>query len=91
MITDNIRICESVGKLKGIGKQGEAIMNDMNIHTIDDLQRYVQLYGLIKMIIQGLGQSYDNGLEDRLGKPMPFINGHRKWKIRIIRDMEIYG
>ena len=66
-------------------------MNEINIHTIDDLQRYVQLYGLIKMIIQGFGQSYDNGLEALFWKPMPFINGNRKWKIRIFRDMEIYG
>ena len=39
--TDKIWLCESVGKLKGIGKQGEVKMNEMKIHTIDDLQRYV--------------------------------------------------
>ena len=37
--TDNIWICESVGKLKGIGKQGEVKMNKINVHTIDDFQR----------------------------------------------------
>ena len=41
MKTDNIWICEYVGKIKGIGKQGEVKMNEMNIHTIDDLQRCV--------------------------------------------------
>ena len=41
MKTDNIWICQSVGKLKGIGKQGEAKTNEMNIHTINDLQGYV--------------------------------------------------
>ena len=39
--TDKIWLCESVGKLKGIGKQGEVKMNEINIHTIADLQRYV--------------------------------------------------
>ena len=41
MKTDKIWICESVGKLKGIGKQGEAKINETSIHIIDDLQRYV--------------------------------------------------
>ena len=51
MKTDKIWICESVGKLKGIGKQGEVKMNDINIHTIADLQRYVRSYGLPKLAI----------------------------------------
>ena len=42
MKTDNIWIYQSVGKLKGIGKQGEAKMNDTNIHIIADLQRNVR-------------------------------------------------
>ena len=41
MKTDKIWLCESVGKLKGIGKQVEAKMNEMSIHTIADLQRHV--------------------------------------------------
>ena len=41
MKTDKIWLCESVGKPKRIGKQREAKMNEMNIHTISDLQRYV--------------------------------------------------
>ena len=40
--TDNIWLCESVGKLKGIVKQGEVKMNEINVHTITDFQRYVQ-------------------------------------------------
>ena len=39
--TDKIWICEYVGKLKGIGKKGELKMNEINIHTIADFQRYV--------------------------------------------------
>ena len=49
--TDKIWLCESVGKLKGIGKQGEVKINEMNIHTIADLQRYVRSYGLPKLPI----------------------------------------
>ena len=51
--TDNIWLCESVGKLKGIGKQGEVKMNEINIHTIADLQRYVKSYGFLKLPIRG--------------------------------------
>ena len=47
--TDKIWLCESVGKLKGIGKQGEVKMNDINVQTIADFQRYVQSYGLPKL------------------------------------------
>ena len=39
--TDEIWLSEYVVKFKGIGKQGEVKMNEMNIHTITDLQRYV--------------------------------------------------
>ena len=54
--TDKIWLCESVGKLKGIGKQVEVKMHDINSHTIADLQRYVQSYGLPKLSIRGLGK-----------------------------------
>ena len=39
--TDKIWLCESIGKLKGIGNQGEVKMNEINVHTITDFQRYV--------------------------------------------------
>ena len=39
--TDKIWLSEYFGKLKGIGKQGEVKMNEININTIADLQRYV--------------------------------------------------
>ena len=51
--TDKIWICESVGKLKGIGKQGEVKMNDINGPTIGDFQRHVQSYGLPNLSICG--------------------------------------
>ena len=41
MKTDKIWICGSVGKLKVIGNQGEVKMNEINVHTIADFQRYV--------------------------------------------------
>ena len=34
--TDKIWLRESVGRLKGIGKQGEVKMNEIEIHTIAD-------------------------------------------------------
>ena len=37
--TEKIWLCESVGKLKGIGKQGEVKMHEINVHTIADFQR----------------------------------------------------
>ena len=40
--TDKIWFGQSVGKLKVIVKQGEVKTNDINIHTIADLQRYVR-------------------------------------------------
>ena len=39
--TEKIWLCESVGKLKGIGKQAEVKMHEINVHTIADFQRYV--------------------------------------------------
>ena len=37
---DKIWLCESVGKLKGVGKKGEMKIHEINIHAIDDLQTY---------------------------------------------------
>ena len=66
-------------------------MNKINIHTIADLQRYVQSYGLPKMPIRGLGQIYEHGLVALPRKPTPSIKDHRKEKIPISRDMERDG
>ena len=55
---NSIWLCESVGKLKVIGKQGEVKMNEINVHTIADFHRYVQSYGLPNLSICGLGQIY---------------------------------
>ena len=76
--TDKIWIGESVGKIKGIGKQGEVRMNDINVHTIANFQRYVRSYGLPKLSIRGLGKTYEHVLVALPGKPTPSIKDHRK-------------
>ena len=78
--TDKIWICESVGKLKGIGKQREVKTNEVNIHTIAGLQRYVWSYGLPKLPICGLGRIYEHGLVALPVKPTPSIKDHKKAK-----------
>ena len=70
--TDKIWLCESVDKLKGIGKQGEVKMNEMYIHTIANSQIYVRSYGLPKLPICGLGRIYEHGLVALPGKPNVF-------------------
>ena len=35
---DKLQLCESVGKIKGLGKQAKEKMNELSIHTIADLQ-----------------------------------------------------
>ena len=37
-------------------------MNEMKIHTIADLQKYVQSYGFTNLPIRGLGRFYEHGL-----------------------------
>ena len=76
--TEKIWLCESVGKLKGIGKQGEVKMYEINVHTIADFQRYVQSYGFPKLSISGLGKIYERALVALPGKPAPSFKDHRK-------------
>ena len=65
-------------------------MNDINIHTIADLQRYIRSYGFLNMPIQGFGQIYEHGLEALPGKTKPFVKCHRKaknWYLSIYEDI----
>ena len=78
--TDKIWLCESVGQLKGIGKQGEVKMKEISIHTIANFQRYVPSYGLPKLPICGLGQIYEHALVALPGKRTPSTKDHRKAK-----------
>ena len=76
--TDKIWLCESVGKLKGIGKQGEVKINEINVHTIADFKRYVRSYGLPKLSIRSLGQIYNHSLVALPRKSTPSFKCHRK-------------
>ena len=53
-------------------------MNEINVHTITDFQRYVRSYGLPKLSICGLGQIYNHALVALPGKPTPSVKDHRK-------------
>ena len=55
-------------------------MNEMNIHTIADLQRYVQSYGFPKLPIRGFVQINEHGLEALPRKPKPSVKDQRKSK-----------
>ena len=54
--TDKVWLCESVGKLKGVGQMAIAKMNELRIHTIADLQLHVRHRG--KVPIQGFYRIY---------------------------------
>ena len=56
--TDKICLFEYLGKLKRIGNQVYGKINEMNIHTIADLQRYSRSYWFPKLKIRGFGQIY---------------------------------
>ena len=86
--TDKIWLCDSVGKLKGIVKQGEVKMNEMNINTISDLQMYVRSYGLPNLPIRGLGRIYEHGLEIYPGNRRLPSKTTGELKIPIYRYME---
>ena len=45
--TDKVWLCESVGKLKGVGQLAIAIMNELRIHTIADIQLHVHHHGKV--------------------------------------------
>ena len=89
--TEKTWLCESVGKLKGIGNQGEVKMNEINVHTITNFQRYVRSYGLPKLSIRGLGQIYDHALVALPRKPTPSAKDTGKREIPITRDMKRDG
>ena len=78
--TYKIWLYESVGGLKGTGKQGEEKMNETNIHTIADLKRHVRSYGFPKLTIQVFDRIYEHGMEAIPRKLTPSIKDHRKAK-----------
>ena len=66
-------------------------MNEINIHNIADLQRYVRSYRLPNLPIQGLGQIYEHVLVALPRKPTPSVKYHRKQEIPVYRYMERDG
>ena len=76
--TDKVWICESIGKLKGVGHQGEAKTNELNIYTISDFQHHVNLYVLSKVQIQDFGQIYELTLQALPEKPSTSMKDHRQ-------------
>ena len=65
-------------------------MNDINVHTIADFQRYVRSYGLTKLPICGLSQIYEHALVALPRKPTPSVKDHKKEKplfLEIWREM----
>ena len=87
--TDKVWLCESVGKLKGVGQLAKAKMNELRIHMIADIQLHVRHCG--KVPIRGFGQIYVMALQALPGNPPSSFKDHRKAKIRIIVDMERDG
>ena len=53
---DKVWLCESVGKLKGVGQPAIAKMNELRIHKIDVLQLRVRHRG--KVTIRGFDRIY---------------------------------
>ena len=85
--TDKIWLCESVGKLKGIGKQGEVKMHEINVRTIANFQRYVQSYGLPKLSILGLGKIYERALVALPREKRAFRQGPQESKKSVLLEV----
>ena len=66
-------------------------MNEINVLTIANFQRYVRSYGLPKLPILGLLQIYEHVLVALTGTPTPSIKDRRKAKkslfLEIWREM----
>ena len=75
---DKVWLCESVGKLKGVGQLARAKMNELRIHTIADLQLHVRHHE--KVHIRGFSQIYDMALQALPGNPPSSFKDHRKSK-----------
>ena len=75
---DKVWLCESVGKLKGVGQKSKAKTNELSIHIIADLQLHVCHHGIPKVPTRGFGQIYDITLQALPGKTPPSFKDHRK-------------
>ena len=77
---DKLWLCESVGKLKGVGQLEKSKMNELSIHTIADLQLHVHHHSIPRVHIRGFGRIYDIALQDLSGNPPYSFKDHRKAK-----------
>ena len=77
---DKVWICESVGKLKGVGQLAKAKTNKLSIHTISDLQLHVHRHGIPKVLIRGFDIFYDIALQYLPENPPSSLKEHRKAK-----------
>ena len=75
---DKVWLCESLGKLKGVGQLVIAKMDQLRIHTIADIQLHVRHHG--KVPIRGFGRIYAISLQDLPGNPPSSFKDHRKAK-----------
>ena len=73
-------LCESVGKLKGVGQQAKAKINELRIHTIAYLQLRIHHHGTPKVHIRGFVRVCDITIQAPSGKPHPYFKDHRKAK-----------
>ena len=78
--TDKVWLCESLGKLKGVGKQAKSKMNELSIHRISDLQLHVHHHGIPKVPLRGFDRMYDISIPALPGTPPPTFKDHRKAK-----------
>ena len=78
--TDKAWICESIGKLKGVGQQSKEKMNELIIHTIAYLQLHVHHRSIPKLPIRGFSQICDIAFQTLPGNPPPSFRDHRKAK-----------
>ena len=69
-----------MGKLKLVGQQAKAKINELSMHTIADIQLHVHHHGIPKVPIRGFGQIYDIHLQALPGNPPPSFKDHRKAK-----------
>ena len=76
--TYKVWLCESVGKLKGVGQLAIEKMNELRIHTIADLQLRVRHCG--KVPIPGFDRIYAMALQALPGNPPSSFKDHRKAK-----------
>ena len=62
-------------------------MHEINVHAIANFQRYVQIYGLPKLSIRGLGQIYERALVALTGKKSAFRQGPQESKKSVLLEV----